>query len=40
VVRRPRMLAKDGTGEVSVETYEHFSGRDVLGAVVPLGSSP
>jgi transposase-like protein len=34
VVRRPRMRAKDGGGEVPVETYEHFASRDVLSAVV------
>lgn len=33
-VRRPRMRAKDGGGEVQVETYEHFASRDVLSAVV------
>jgi putative transposase len=33
-VRRPRMRAKDGGGEVPVETYEHFASRDVLSAVV------
>lgn len=33
-VRRPRMRAKDGSGEVPVETYEHFASRDVLSAVV------
>jgi transposase-like protein len=33
-VRRPRMRAKDGDGEVGVETYEHFASRDVLSAVV------
>jgi putative transposase len=33
-VRRPRMRAKDDSGEVSVETYEHFASRDVLSAVV------
>lgn len=33
-VRRPRMRAKDEGGEVPVETYEHFSSRDVLSAVV------
>jgi putative transposase len=33
-VQRPRMRAKDGGGEVPVETYEHFAGRDVLSAVV------
>ncbi len=34
-VRRPRMRAKDESGEVPVETYEHFASRDVLSAVVP-----
>jgi putative transposase len=33
-VRRPRMRAKDDSGEVPVETYEHFASRDVLSAVV------
>lgn len=33
-VRRPRMRAKDESGEVPVETYEHFASRDVLSAVV------
>jgi transposase-like protein len=33
-VRRPRMRAKDGGGEVPVATYEHFASRDVLSAVV------
>ncbi len=33
-VRRPRMRAKDGSGEVPVETYGHFASRDVLSAVV------
>lgn len=33
-VSRPRMRAKDGSGEVPVETYEHFASRDVLSAVV------
>ncbi|HWY17347.1 MAG TPA: IS256 family transposase [Solirubrobacteraceae bacterium] len=33
-VERPRMRAKDGGGEVPVETYEHFASRDALSAVV------
>jgi putative transposase len=33
-MRRPRMRAKDDSGEVPVETYEHFASRDVLSAVV------
>jgi transposase-like protein len=33
-VRRPRMRAKDGSGEVPLETYEHFASRDVLSTVV------
>jgi putative transposase len=33
-VRRPRVRAKDGSGEVPVATYEHFASRDVLSAVV------
>jgi putative transposase len=33
-VQRPRMRAKDGGGEVPVETYEHFASRDALSAVV------
>jgi putative transposase len=33
-VQRPRMRAKDGGGEVTVETYEHFASRDALSAVV------
>ena len=33
-VSRPRIRAKDGGGEVPVETYEHFASRDALSAVV------
>jgi transposase-like protein len=33
-VRRPRMRAKDGSGEMALASYEHFAGRDALGAVV------
>ncbi len=33
-VRRLRVRAKDGGGEVPVETYERFASRDVLSAVV------
>ena len=33
-VRRPRMRAKDGSGEVALTSYEHFAGRNALGAVV------
>jgi transposase-like protein len=33
-VRRPRMRAKDGSGEVPLSSYEHFAGRDALGVVV------
>jgi transposase-like protein len=34
VVARPRMRAKDEGGEVPLQTYEHFSSRDALSAVV------
>ena len=34
VVERPRMRAKDEGGEVALSTYEHFSSRDPLSAVV------
>jgi putative transposase len=30
-VKRPRVRTADGEGEVSLETYEHFAGRDELG---------
>lgn len=33
-VPRPRVRAADGSGELHVETYQHFAGRDVLGQVV------
>jgi putative transposase len=33
-VRRPRMRAKDGSGEMALTSYEHFASRDALGAVV------
>lgn len=33
-VKRPRMRAKDDSGEVALSTYEHFSSRDCLSAVV------
>jgi putative transposase len=33
-VRRPRMRAKDGSGEMALTSYEHFADRDALGAVV------
>jgi hypothetical protein len=33
-VERPRVRASDGSGEVPIETYQHFAGRDVLGDVV------
>lgn len=33
-VERPRMRAKDGSGEVSLATYEHFASRDALSRVV------
>jgi len=33
-IERPRMRAKDGSGEVPVRTYEHFADRDPLQRVV------
>jgi putative transposase len=30
-VKRPRVRTADGEGEVTLETYEHFAGRDELG---------
>jgi putative transposase len=33
-VSRPRVRAADGTGEMPLETYEHFAGRDPLTALV------
>jgi transposase-like protein len=32
-VRRPRVRSADGESEVTLETYEHFAGRDQLGRV-------
>jgi putative transposase len=33
-VARPRVRAKDGSGEVALETYEHFADRDPLARLV------
>lgn len=36
-VRRPGMRAKDGSGEMALTSYEHFAGRDAMGAVALEG---
>ena len=39
-VKHPRVRTADGESEVSLETYEHFAGRDQLGRLAPAAPQP